>query len=113
MEIGFFVLGVIAILGIFSLYKNGKKKTLISDVVQKFLDENGGSLIEIRKAMTSGPFNDDYFDQQGANLYQNIGYEKNETVYREVSYKAADGTTETAWLQLRIESLKATYSEWR
>jgi len=113
MEIGFFVLGIIAILGTFSLYKSGKKKALISGIVQQFLDNNGGSLIEIRKPMTSGPFNDDYFDQQGANLYQNVGYQKNETVYREVSYKAADGSTKTAWLQLRIESLKATYSEWK
>jgi predicted glycosyl hydrolase (DUF1957 family) len=113
MEIGFFILGIIALLGTFSLYQNGKKKTLIAQVVQNFLDNNGGTLIEIKKPMTSGPFKDEYFNQQGANLYQNVGYQKNETVYREISYKTADKTAETAWLQLRIESLKATYSEWK
>ena len=113
MEIGFFVLGLIAVLGFFSLYRNGKKNTIINQVIQDFMDTHNSLLVSIDKPSDSGPFKDEYFDSQGDNLYQNIGYQANETVYRKVSFQTADGSNKQAWLQLRIENLVATYVEWK
>lgn len=113
MEIGFFVLGLIAVLGIFSLYRNGQKKNIVNNIIKDFLAKKNGLLVTIDRPNNSGPFKDEYYDHQGDNLYQNLGYQARETVYRKISFQEADGTNRQAWVQIRIENLKATYIEWK
>ncbi|WMX16040.1 MULTISPECIES: hypothetical protein [unclassified Aureispira] len=113
MEVGFFVLGLIAILGTFSLYRNGQKNKLIHAVINDFLDKKNGLLVGVDRPNNSGPFEDEYYDHQGDNLYQNLGYQNNETVYRKVAYQTSDGSNKQAWVQIRIENLKVTYIEWK
>ena len=113
MEAAIFILGMIAVLGTFSLYKNGKKKSIITNVIQEYLDENKGELLDTEKTNFSGPFKDAYFDQQGSNLYQNVGYQAKETIYRKITFKDAKDNNKVSWLQLRVENLKPTYVEWK
>ena len=113
MEIGLFVLGLIAVLGTFSLYRNGQKNKIINNIIKDFLDKKNGLLVSSERPNNSGPFKDEYYDDQGDNLYQNLGYQHNETVYRKVSFQNSDGSNKQAWVQIRIESLKATYIEWK
>ena len=112
MEVAYFVLGLIAVLGIYSLRRNGKKTALINSIIQRILEQEKGTLVKAERPNQSGPFRDEYYDAQGDNLYQNLGYQVNETVYRRVVYKTADGQQE-AWVQIRIEKLIATYVEWK
>jgi hypothetical protein len=113
MEIGLFVLGLIAVLGAFSLYRNGQKNKIINNVIKDFLDKKNALLVSAEKPNNSGPFEDEYYDDQGDNLYQNLGYQNNETVYRQVSFQISNGNNKQAWVQIRIENLKATYIEWK
>lgn len=113
MEIAFIVLGIIAVLGFYSLRRNGKKNALIDAVIQRFLKERQGTLVRVERPSQSGPFQDEYYDDQGDNLYQNLGYQVHETVYRRVLYTTADGQQQEAWVQIRIEKLIATYVEWK
>ena len=112
MEVAFFILGMIAVLGTFSLYKNGKKKSIVTGVIKEYLDKNKGSLVEAEKTNVSGPFKDEYFDQQGDNLYHNVGYQAKETIYKKVTFKDDSGNSKVSWLQLRVENLKPTSVEW-
>lgn len=112
MGIGIFILAIIAILGGFSIYRNGKKNTIINKVIQDFLTTNNSTLIKIETPENSGPFQDEIYDAQD-NLYFNLGYRPNETVYKKVSFQTTNGVNKLAWLQLRIENLKATYTEWK
>lgn len=113
MEIAFFILGMIGILGCISIYRNSQKKSLISKVITDYLQEEEGQLVQAEKSDNSGPFEDEYFDQQSANLYHNVGYQAKETIYKKVIYTTQSGNQKTAWLQLRIENLKATYVAWK
>jgi hypothetical protein len=113
MGIGLFVLGLIAVLGIFSLYRNGQKNKIISNVIKDFLDKKNGLLVSAERPNNSGPFRDEYYDDQGDNLYQNLGYQNNETIYRQVAFQTSDGSNKQAWVQIRIENLNATYIEWK
>jgi hypothetical protein len=113
MEVVLFVLGLIAALGGFSLYRNGKKKAIITRVISEFLKDHEFTLMKTEKPFLSGPFHDDYYDEQMENLYHNIGYQAKETVYRKVYLKNNSGVIQEAWLQLRIENLKATFIEWK
>lgn len=113
MGVAFFILAMIAVLGSFSLYRNGQKKSIISGVIKEYLDKEGGSLVAAEKSTTSGPFDDEYYDNQNDNLYHNVGYQAKETVYKKVTYTTASDNEQTAWLQLRIENLKATYVAWK
>jgi hypothetical protein len=113
MEIGLFVLGLIAVLGTFSLYRNGQKNKIINKVIKDFLDKKNGLLVSAETPNNSGPFDDEYYDHQGDNLYQNLGYQNNETVYRKVAFQISDGSNQLAWVQIRIENLNATYIEWK
>lgn len=113
MEIGLFVLGLIAVLGTFSLYRNGQKNKIINTIIKDFLDKKNGLLVNAERPNNSGPFRDEYYDDQGDNLYQNLGYQNNETVYRKVAFQTSDGSNKLAWVQIRIENLKATYIEWK
>lgn len=113
MEIAFFVLGIVAILGIYSLRRNGKKNALVNSIIQRFLEQKKGTLVKVETPNQSGPFKDEYYDAQGDNLYQNLGYQVNETVYRRVTYTTPDGQQQEAWVQIRIEKLQATYIEWK
>ncbi len=113
MEIAIFVLGLIAVLGTFSIYKNGKKRAVVRAVIQDFMDTHNGLLVNVTKPSDSGPFNDEYFDNQSKNSFQSLGYQANETIYRQVSFQTADGANKIAWLQLRIENLTATYVDWK
>jgi len=108
-----FVLGLIAVLGTFSLYRNGQKNKIISGVIKDFLSKKNGLLIHAKRPNNSGPFKDEYYDNQGDNLYQNLGYQKNETVYKKVAFQTNDGQNKEAWVQIRIENLNATYIEWK
>jgi len=113
MGIGLFVLGLIAVLGTFSLYRNGQKNKIINNVIKDFLDKKNGLLVTIERPNNSGPFDDEYYDHQGDNLYQNLGYQNNETVYRKVAFQTSDGNNKQAWVQIRIENLNPTYIEWK
>lgn len=113
MEVAFFVLGLIAALGIYSLYRNGQKNRVINTVINDYLKPRQGTLVDAEQPSFSGPFQDDYYDSQGQNLYANLGYSPNETVYRIVTYRSTDGSTHRAWVQIRIERLKATYIDWK
>lgn len=113
MEVAFFVLGVIAIMGTYSLYRNGQKNKVIQTVVQTYLKPRQGTLLQLERPSFSGPFRDDYYDNQGQNLYANLGYSPNETVYRLVTYRSPDGSEHRAWVQIRIEKLRATYVDWK
>lgn len=113
MEIAFIILGIIAILGIYSLHRNGKKNALIKSIIQNFLEQQKGTLVHAERPNKSGPFRDDYYDAQGDNLYQNLGYQVNETVYRKITYTTSDNQQQEAWVQIRIEKLTATYVEWK
>lgn len=113
MGVGIFVLGLIAALGFFSMYQNSRKNAIIKKVIQDFLDAHNGLLVSVEKPTNSGPFHDEYYDEKEEGLYQNLGYQPNETVYRQVSFQTADGLNKRAWLQLRIENLTATYIEWK
>lgn len=113
MEVAYFVLGLVAILGTYSLYRNGKKRELIKGIIQQFLEEEQATLIRIEKTNVSGPFEDEFYDAQGIDMYQNLGYRGNETAYRRIFYTtAAHSEIQEAWVQIRIERLKATYIEW-
>jgi hypothetical protein len=112
MEVAFFVLGLIAVLGVYSIHRNGKKNALINDIIQRFLNEQQGTLVNAERPPHSGPFKDEYYDNQTDNMYQNLGYQVNETVYRRVVYSTAAGQQE-AWVQIRIEKLTPTYVEWK
>ncbi len=112
MEVAFFILGMIAVLGVWSLYKNGKKNSIVTGVIKEYLDENKGNLVAAEKTNVSGPFKDEYFDQQGDNLYHNVGYQAKETIYKKVTFKDASGNSKVSWLQLRVENLKSTHVEW-
>jgi len=81
MEIGLFILGLIVTLGTFSLYRNGQKNKIINTVIKDFLDKKNSLLVQAETPNNSGPFGDEYYDDQGDNLYQNLGYQNNETVY--------------------------------
>lgn len=113
MEIAFLILGIIAVLGIYSIHRNGKKNALINSTINDFLKEQKGTLVTAERPNQSGPFRDEYYDDQGDNLYQNLGYQVNETVYRRVLYTTVDGAQQEAWVQIRIEKLTATYVEWK
>ena len=114
MGVAFFILAMIAALGSFSLYRNGQKKSIISGVIKEYLDKEGGSLVAAEKSTTSGPFDDEYFDQsKRATSTTMLGYQAKETVYKKVTYTTASDNEQTAWLQLRIENLKATYVAWK
>ena len=113
MEVALFVLGLIAALGSFSLYRNGKKKAIISRIIREFLKDHDFTLLKTEKPFLSGPFRDDYYNEQMENLYHNIGYQAKETVYRKVYLKNNSGVIQEAWLQLRIENLKVTFIEWK
>lgn len=113
MEIAFFVLGIVAVLGIYSLRRNGKKNALVNSIIQRFLEQRKGTLVMVETPNQSGPFRDEYYDAQGDNLYQNLGYQANETVYRRVIYTTPDGQQQEAWVQIRIEKLQATYIDWK
>ena len=113
MEVAFFVLGMVAILGTYSLYRNGQKNRIINDIVKDYLKPRQGTLVDTERPTFSGPFRDDYYDRQGQNLYANLGYSPNETVYRIVTYRTEDGSTHRAWVQIRIERLQATYIDWK
>ena len=113
MEIAFIILGMVAVLGFFSLYRNGQKKKIINTVIQNYVSKKHGTLISTEISADSGPFDDEYFDQQSSNLYHNIGYQAKETIYKKVIYTNNTGNHKTAWLQLRIENLKATYVAWK
>ncbi|MDC0231119.1 hypothetical protein OAK19_04070 [Aureispira] len=113
MEVALFVLGLIAALGGFSLYRNGKKKAIISKIISTFIKEHNFTLMKAEKPFLSGPFHDDLYDEQMENLYHNIGYQAKETVYRKVYLKNKSGVIQEAWLQLRIENLKVTFIEWK
>lgn len=113
MEVAFFVLGLIALLGTYSLYRNGQKNKVINTIINDYLAPRQGILVETERPTSSGPFQDDYYDGQGQNLYANLGYSPNETVYRIVTYRSTDGSTHRAWVQIRIERLQATYVDWK
>ncbi|MCH2021940.1 MAG: hypothetical protein MK207_05615 [Saprospiraceae bacterium] len=113
MEVALFVLGLIAALGGFSLYKSGKKKAIISKVIRTFIKDHDFTLMKTEKPFLSGPFHDDLYDEQMENLYQNLGYRAKETLYRKVYLKNKSGVIQEAWLQLRIENLKVTFIEWK
>lgn len=113
MEIGFFVLGLITVLGMFSLYRNSQKNTIIKQIIKDFLDQRNGLLVTVDRPNDSGPFRDEYYDHKNDNLYQNLGYQANETVYRKIAFQTAEGINKQAWVQIRIENLKATYIEWK
>lgn len=113
MEIGLFILSLIAVLGIFSLYRNGQKNKIINKVVVDFIGNRNALLVNSDRPNDSGPFKDDYYDHQGDNLYQNLGYQAKETVYRRITFQSSDGVRKQAWVQIRIENLKATYIEWK
>ena len=113
MEIGLFILGLIAVLGTFSLCRNGQKNKIINNVIKDFLDKKNGLLVNAERPNNSGPFGDKYYDNQGDNLYQNLGYQNKETVYRKVSFQTSDGSNKQAWVQIRVENLKTTYIEWK
>lgn len=112
MGIAIFILGIVGFLGVFSVWKNRKKKAIVDKVIQEFIIEKQGKLISVEKPFLSGPFNDDYYDAKQENLYENIGYEPKETIYRKIEYKVEE-TTYLIWLQIRIENIKATYTRWR
>jgi hypothetical protein len=113
MEVAYFVLGLIAIMGTYSIYRNGKKSKVIYNVIQRFLDEEKATLVSLEKPRISGPFEDELYDSQGINLYQNLGYTANETAYRKILYTTSDRSElQEAWVQIRIERLQATYIEW-
>lgn len=113
MIVGLFVLGLIAVLGTYSLYRNGQKNKVINEVIKDFLDKKNGLLVLAERPNNSGPFNDKFYDHQGDNLYQNLGYQNNETIYRKIAFQTSDGSNKQAWVQIRIENLKATYIEWK
>lgn len=113
MEVAFFVLGVIAILGTYSLYRNGQKNKLIQEVIQTYLTPRQGTLVNVERPSSSGPFKDDYYDSQGQDLYANLGYSPNETIYRLITFRSPDGPEQRAWAQIRIERLKVTYVDWK
>jgi hypothetical protein len=113
MEIAFFILGMIGVLGSISIYRNSQKKSIISKVINDYLQDKEGQLVEAVKSDNSGPFDDEYFDEQSANLYHNVGYQAKETIYKKVIYTTQSRNQETVWLQLRIENLKATYVAWK
>lgn len=113
MEVAIFVLGLIAFLGFFSIYKNNKKKHIIEKVIKEFVDANNGLLVRVDRPSNSGPFQDAYYDDKEDTVYKGLGYQVNETIYRQVSFQTADGLNKRAWLQLRIEDLTPTYIEWR
>lgn len=113
MEVAFLVLGLIALLGTYSLYRNGQKNRIINGIINDYLVPLNGTLVDTERPTFSGPFKDDYYDRQGQNLYANLGYSPSETVYRIVTYRVKDGSTHCAWVQIRIERLKATYVDWK
>ena len=49
MEIGLFVLGLIAVLGTFSLYRNGQKNKIINTIIKDFLDKKKWFVSQFRK----------------------------------------------------------------
>lgn len=113
MEVAFFVLGVVAILGGFSLYQNSQKNKVVMEVIQEYLNATNSKLVKVEIPEDSGPFNDTYYDKAQSDMYGNLGYRSNETVYRKVAFQTNSGENKWAWLQLRLESLKATYVEWK
>ena len=113
MEIAFFVLGIVAVLGGFSLYQNGQKNKVIMKVIQDYLAANNSKLVKVEVPQDSGPFNDAYYDKAQQDMYSNLGYRSKETVYRQVAFQTSNGENKWAWLQLRLESMKATYVEWK
>lgn len=113
MEIAFFVLGLIAILGTFSLYRNGQKNALINREIHRYMEEQEYQFLQTETPTTSGPFKDEFYDDQAINMYQNLGYQPEETVYRKVTFLDKAGQQQEAWMQLRIERLKATYVDWK
>jgi len=113
MEVAYFVLGLVGILGMYSLYRNGRKNDMIKKIIQQFLDEEQATLVGVVKPSLSGPFEDEFYDAKGVDMYQNLGYRGNETAYRKILYTTtANRETQEAWVQIRIERLKATYVEW-
>ncbi len=114
MGIAIFVLSIIGFLGFFSLWQNSRKKTVITKVIDGFITRKKAKLIRVEIPNNSGPFNDKYYNEKQKNLYENIGYESKETIYRKVFYRLPNNsTTKVAWLQLRVEKLKATYMAWK
>jgi len=113
MEVAFFVLGVVAILGGFSLYQNSQKNKVIAQVIQDYLNANNSQLVKVEIPNNSGPFKDAYYDNAQSDMYGNLGYRSKETIYRQVAFQTSSGENKWAWLQLRLESLKATYVEWK
>ena len=114
MEVAYFVLGLVAILGTYSIYSNGKKNKIIDEIIQRFLEQEQGTLVSVEKPNLSGPFNDEFYDAQKDNLYQNLGIRRNETAYRKIHYTtAAQSQPQEAWVQIRLERLKPSYIEWK
>ena len=54
MEVAFFVLGIVAILGCFSLYQNGQKNKVIMKVIQDYLTTNNSKLVKVEIPQDSG-----------------------------------------------------------
>jgi hypothetical protein len=113
MEIGLFVLGIVGILGAFSIWQNGRKDAVVNKVIHDFIAQKEAIFMDVEIPKDSGPFKDEFYDAKVENLYQNIGYQSKQTLYRVVTYKTEKKGIQKAWLQLRVEKLEATYIDWK
>lgn len=113
MEIGLIILGIVGILGAFSIWQNGRKAALVNQVIHDFLTQKEATFIDVDIPKNSGPFEDEFYDAKAENLYQNIGYQAKQTLYRVVTFQTEKKGLQKAWLQLRIEKLEVTYFDWK